>query len=195
MFKNVDFTSFNYIEIDIFQNIKNDNLNNGNISSEISIIDVNWSKTNFINLLNKLIKSNQFKNPFEKQYRVLKYLELIHVNNITDNKYNLYSLELIENEIINNELLFMKYKKTNLAMFQFPSTNQLNDTFYLNKITFKITNLIYLNFEIMKKNDIEIYYRVYINFNNEKTNIDYTTIKSDLEVSVNKLHTFIKFEL
>mgnify|MGYP003330645670 CR=1 FL=1 len=172
MLKNLDFSSFNYLEIDILKN--NDDTYDENI------INVNWSKTDFVSLLNKLINSNQFKKPFEKQYRVLKYLDLIYIKNISDNKYNLYSLSFIDKEIEDN-LLYIKYRKNNLAIFQFPSTDKINDDFYLNRIIFKITNLIYLNFEIMKKNDIEIFYRVYINFNNDKTNIDHNLIIKNLE--------------
>ena len=172
MLKNLDFSSFNYLEIDILKN--NDDTYDENI------INVNWSKPDFVSLLNKLINSNKFKKPFEKQYRVLKYLDLIYIKNISDNKYNLYSLSFIDKEIEDN-LLYIKYRKNNLAIFQFPSTDKINDDFYLNRIIFKITNLIYLNFEIMKKNDIEIFYRVYINFNNDKTNIDHNLIIKNLE--------------
>tara|TARA_Y100001970_G_scaffold26886_1_gene32512 strand:- start:3701 stop:4249 length:549 start_codon:yes stop_codon:yes gene_type:complete len=178
MLKNLDFSSFNYLEIDILKN--NDETNDKNI------INVNWSKTDFSNFLSKLINSNNFKKPFEKQYRVLKYLDLICVKNISDNKYNLHSLSLVDKEIEDN-LLCIKYKKNNLAIFQFPSTDKINDDFYLNKITFKITNLIYLNFEVMKKNDIEIFYRVYINFNNDKTNIDHNLIIKNLEDTTIKI--------
>tara|TARA_B110000914_G_C15357854_1_gene397067 strand:- start:120 stop:668 length:549 start_codon:yes stop_codon:yes gene_type:complete len=178
MLKNLDFSSFNYLEIDILKN--NDEINNKNI------INVNWSKNDFINLLRKLMNSNIFRKPFEKQYRVLKYLDLIYIKNISDNKYNLYSLTLVDKEIEDN-LLYMKYKKNNLGIFQFPSTDKINDDFYLNKIIFKITNLIYLNFEIMKKNDIEIFFRVYINFNNDKTNIDNNLIIKNLEDNIMKI--------
>lgn len=182
MLNNLDFSSFNYLEIDILTNdfSKNNNSNK-------NIIDINWDKNDFCNFLNKLMKSNYLKKPFEKQYRVLKYLDLILTKNITDNKYNLYSLSLVNKNIQDNKLL-ITYKKNNLAIFQFPSTNNINDDYYLNKITFKITNLIYLNFEIMKKNDIEIFYRVYINFNNDKTNIDHKLIIKNLEDIILKLN-------
>ena len=174
MFENYDFSTFNYLEIDILNN---------NINDE-NIIDVNWCKNDFIKFLDKIIKSNKInglKNnrPFEKQYRVLKYKNLSYMKNITDSKFNLFSLAFVDKEIINN-ILCMKYKRENLAIFQFPSTNNINDSFYLNKIIFKITNLIYLNFEIMKKSEVEIFYRVYINFNNEKKNIDHTLVIKNL---------------
>ena len=195
MIKNLDLSSFNYLEIDILNknddknNKNNKNNENNNKTDDKNIIDVNWSKIDFCEFLKKVIKSNNFNKPFEKQHRVQKYLDLIYVNNISDNKYNLHSLYLVESKIENN-LLCIKYIKNNLAIFQFPSTDKINDDFYLNKITFKITNLIYLNFEVMKKNDIEIYYRVYINFINEKNNIDSNLIIKnlvDITTKINKL--------
>ena len=204
MFKNYDFSTFNYLEIDILNNNKNKRVGNadgnadGNVggnadgNADGNIIDVNWSKNDFIKFLEKLMKTNKslgLKNnrPFEKQYRVLKYNNLTYIKNISDNKFNLFNLSFVDKEIINN-ILCMKYKRENLAIFQFPSTNKMNDEFYLNKIIFKITNLIYLNFEIMKKNEIEIFYRVYINFNNDKKNIDHNLIIKNLEDIIIKIN-------
>lgn len=192
MFKNYDFSTFNYLEIDILNNNKNKGVGNADGNADGNIIDVNWSKNDFIKFLEKLMKTNKslgLKNnrPFEKQYRVLKFNNLTYIKNISDNKFNLFNLSFVDKEIINN-ILCMKYKRENLAIFQFPSTNKMNDEFYLNKIIFKITNLIYLNFEIMKKNEIEIFYRVYINFNNDKKNIDHNLIIKNLEDIIIKIN-------
>ena len=170
--ENIDFKSFNYIEIDILtKNIDDKN-----------IIDVNWSKTDFVSLLNKIIESRKIKRPFEKQYRIMKCNNLIYSNNISDNKYNLFSTTYIDRNILDNKLLIL-YKKDNLPVFQFPSTNNYDDDYYTNKITFKITNLIYLNFEIKKKGS-ELYYRVYINQNNDKVNIDHTLIIKNIRETI-----------
>lgn len=175
--ENIDFKSFNYIEIDILtKNILTKNIDDKNI------IDVNWSKTDFVSLLNKIIESRKIKRPFEKQYRIMKCNNLIYSNNISDNKYNLFSTTYIDRNILDNKLLIL-YKKDNLPVFQFPSTNNYDDDYYINKITFKITNLIYLNFEIKKKGS-ELYYRVYINQNNDKVNIDHTLIIKNIRETI-----------
>lgn len=185
MLKDLDFSSFNYLEINV--------LSNGNfddVEANPNIIDVNWKKKDFCDMLSRVIDSNNFKKPFEKKYRILKHLDLIYIKNISDQKYNLYSLSFIDKEIHDN-FLYLKYKKNNLAIFQFPSTNKINDDYYLNKITFKITNLIYLNFEIMKKSDTQIFYRVYINFNNDKHNIDHDLIIKNLENTIEKISNLV----
>lgn len=175
--ENIDFKSFNYIEIDILtKNILTKNIDDKNI------IDVNWSKTDFVSLLNKIIESRKIKRPFEKQYRIMKCNNLIYSNNISDNKYNLFSTTYIDRNILDNKLLIL-YKKDNLPVFQFPSTNNYDDDYYTNNITFKITNLIYLNFEIKKKGS-ELYYRVYINQNNDKVNIDHTLIIKNIRETI-----------
>lgn len=162
-----DFKSFNYIEIDILPNKRN--IDNGK-----KIIDINWDENDFVKLLNKLIESRKFKRPFEKQHRIIKYKDLIYSNNISDNKFNLFSNSYINKDVVDNKLIIL-YKKNNIPIFQFPSTNNYDDDYYINKIIFKITNVIYLNFEIKKKGN-ELYYRVYINQNNDKLNIDHSLI-------------------
>jgi hypothetical protein len=112
----------------------------------------------------------------------MKCNNLIYSNNISDNKYNLFSTTYIDRNILDNKLLIL-YKKDNLPVFQFPSTNNYDDDYYTNNITFKITNLIYLNFEIKKKGS-ELYYRVYINQNNDKVNIDHTLIIKNIRETI-----------
>lgn len=193
MFENYNFENFNYLEIDFL------NYNEDTAEVHENIIDVNWLKTDFINFLDKIMKSNKsfgLKNnvPFEKQFRVLKYQSLNYVKNLSDNKINLFSLSLvdeIDKDFIKKNMVCIKYKKENMAIFQFPSTSNLNDTYYLNRIIFKITNLIFLNFEIMKKNEIEIFYRVYINFNNDKKNLEYSVIIKNLEDIIVKIKNLI----
>tara|TARA_B100000780_G_scaffold70458_1_gene47020 strand:+ start:2780 stop:3364 length:585 start_codon:yes stop_codon:yes gene_type:complete len=193
MFENYNFENFNYLEIDFL------NYNEDTAEVHENIIDVNWQKTDFINFLDKIMKSNKsfgLKNnvPFEKQFRVLKYQSLNYVKNLSDNKINLFSLSLvdeIDKDFIKKNMVCIKYKKENMAIFQFPSTSNLNDAYYLNRIIFKITNLIFLNFEIMKKNEIEIFYRVYINFNNDKKNLEYSVIIKNLEDIIVKIKNLI----
>ena len=83
--ENIDFKSFNYLEIDILtKNIDDKN-----------IVDVNWSKTDFVSLLNKIIESRKIKRPFEKQYRIMKCNNLTYSNNISDNKSKHFEIYLV----------------------------------------------------------------------------------------------------
>ena len=162
-------------------NILNNKSTNNSANNSDNIIDINWNENDFNKLLRTLSKNLR---PFEKQQKITKYNDLILIKNLSDNKFNLYTLSYINHYIINNNILAIEYNKNNLPAYQFPSTNNINDKYYLNKIIFKITNRIYINFELMKKyeNDKEnIYRRIYINFNNDKKNLDIIKINEILE--------------
>lgn len=176
MLDNLDLSTFNYLEINILN--KHLQLND--------IIDINWDYDKFIKLLKIIINNNNFSKPFEKQFRVMKYRELVYVTSLNDNKYNLYNLDLNDYEV-KDKMIILKYRKNVLPVYQFPSTDEINDKYYLNKIVFKITNLIYLNFEIKRKSDVEKYYRVYINFNNDRKNIDRDVIIKNIELTLSNL--------
>ena len=103
----------------------------------------------------------------------------------TDEIFNC-NLDLNDYEV-KDKMIMLKYRKNVLPVYQFPSTDKINDKYYLNKIVFKITNLIYLNFEIKKKSDVEKYYRVYINFNNDRKNIDRDVIIKNIELTLSNL--------
>jgi hypothetical protein len=168
-----NYKNFNYMEINI--------LNNNSTNNSDNIIDINWNENDFNKSLQTLSKKLR---PFEKQQKITKYNDLILITNLSDNKLNLYTLSYINHFNIKNNILAVEYNKNNLPPYQFPSTNNINDKYYLNKIIFKITNRIYINFELMKKyenNNENIYRRIYINFNNEKKNLEIIKINEILE--------------
>ena len=108
MLDNLDLSTFNYLEINISD--KNLELNN--------VIDVNWDYDKFIKLLKIIINNNNFSKPFEKQFRVMKYRELVYVKSLNDNKYNLYNLDLNDYEVKDN-MIMLKYRKNVLPVYQF----------------------------------------------------------------------------
>ena len=191
--------SYNYLEINILNknddsrnnNSNDDSINNdSNDDSNDHIIDLNWDNETFTKFLSKIINSKKFNKPFEKKFKVIRYFNQNYIINLSDNKYNHYKLFYVKNNYIKNNIKNISsifYKKSTLPIFQFPSTDNIHDKFFLNKIIFKITNLIYLNFEIMKKNENDIFYRVYINFNNDKHNIDYDTIVKSINKTIKNL--------
>ena len=188
--------SYNYLEINILNknNVDNvDNVDDNNSSNDYSnddIIDLNWDNETFTKFLSKMINSKKFNKPFEKKFKVIRYFNQNYIINLSDNKYNHYKLFYVKNNYIKNNIKNISsifYKKSTLPIFQFPSTDNIHDKFFLNKIIFKITNKIYLNFEIMKKNENDIFYRVYINFNNDKHNIDYDTIVKSINETIKNL--------
>lgn len=171
------FNDFNYLEINILNDIT---------TLQNNIININWNEEKFNKLIIKFI--NQYKlRPFEKKFRICKHQDKSLILNINENKYYVNKLLYINHSLNDNHIL-IKYKKENLPPINFPSTSNINDTYYLNKIIFKITNRIYINFELKKKfiNDEEIIFRrVYINLNNDKKNVDNNNINKELDKCIN----------
>tara|TARA_Y100000591_G_C21750959_1_gene654727 strand:+ start:173 stop:742 length:570 start_codon:yes stop_codon:yes gene_type:complete len=180
------FNDFNYLEINML-NSKN-NRNNENNENNENIININWEENDFINILNVFLNKYRLK-PFEKRFKIIKHKDLNLEYNISENKYYVNKILYI-NHLINQNYILFKYNKQNLPQISFPSTKNINDQYYLNKIIFKITNRIYINFEIKKKinnknKNEEIYRRIYINFNNDKNNVDNNNINELLNKCIN----------
>lgn len=167
---NKDNTIYNYLEIIFLEkNIKNKK-NNLNFEK----FKINFDKELFTFILNNFITKSCLK-PFEKKF--IKYFyedkELFYSKN--DNKYNVHLKNLI-NLSNKKNFLYIKYVQKDLPYINFPSTIDINDTILENKIIFKLTNRLYLNFSIYthKNNNNNIYYKIYFNFNNNtNNNIDY----------------------
>ena len=87
-----------------------------------------------------------------------------------------------------DKYIMIKYNKENIPPINFPSTNNIHDMYHINKIIFKITNRIYINFELKKKivnEKSEIFRRIYINLNNDKKNLDNNDINDILHKTIN----------
>ena len=174
-----DFYDFNYLEINIL---------NKNIIELNNILDINWDEKDFNKIFNKFINEKRYK-PFEKKLIITKHHDLYLVHNIIDNKFYVNKTNYISHDFKNNYIM-IKYSKQNLPQISFPSTRNINDKYYLNKITFKITNRIYINFELKKKimdnGNEKIFRRIYINFNNDKNDkIDNDNINNLLNKCIN----------
>jgi len=188
-----DFYDFNYLEINILNNTLDSNtLDSNTLDSNIdnsnNIIDINWDENNFNNTLTKFINEKRYK-PFEKKLIITKHNDLYLVHNINDNKFYVNKTNHVSHNL-NDNYIFIKYCKQNLPQISFPTTRNINDKFYVNKITFKITNRIYINFELKKKilddGNERIFRRVYINFNNDKNDkIDNENINNLLNKCIN----------
>ena len=173
-----DFHNFNYLEINILPIA---------ITKLDTIVDINWDKDIFENKLLNFINNKRYK-PFEKQLEITKHNEVYLIHNINDNKFYVNKTNYVSHFTKDNYII-IQYNKVNLPQITFPSTKNINDKYFLNKITFKITNRIYINFELKKKiidNVEKIYRRIYINFNNDKNdNIDNDNINNLLTKCIN----------
>jgi len=176
-----DFDDFNYLEI----NLINSYFNKHKENTYLNIIDINWDEVSFNSILMKLINNYKLR-PFEKKFRILKHNDKSLIYSINDNKYNVNKQSLLSYNTKDNYIL-IKYQKENIPPINFPSTNIIHDMYYINKIIFKVSNRIYINFEVKKKfidNKSQIFRRIYINLNNDKKNVDNNNINEKLEETI-----------
>lgn len=174
-----NFHDFNYLEITILPD---------KITSIDNVVDVNWNEKSFNETLLKFNNDKRYK-PFEKKLEISKHNDVYLIHNLSDNKFYVNRTNYIDH-VYNSNYILVKYNKENLPQTTFPSTRKIDDNYYLNKITFKITNRIYINFELKKKinkdNSETIYRRIYINFNNDKNDkIDNDNINNLLTKCIN----------
>lgn len=179
-----DFNDFNYLEINLISpEVTSQQID---LNKNLNITDINWNQKIFNKTLFDFMDKHKLK-PFERKFRVLKHYNKNLIYSINDNKYNVNTKEYVSH-INNNKYIMIKYNKDNIPPINFPSTKNIHEIYHINKIVFKITNRIYINFELKKKiiNDkYEIYRRLYINLNNDKKNLDNNDINDILSKTLN----------
>jgi len=144
---------------------------------EIYFIDGNdtssgvYKKTsNFEGFLNKM-KELPYKFS-KKQYK--QYIhETVTVHNYNNDEVKVEKKTLLDNCVQDN-LLVMAFQKTKLSVLNISSTRNIMDIKYIKKLTFRINNWLYLNFELAydKENDM-LDQSVYLNYNHDdKVDVD-----------------------
>lgn len=188
-----NFDDFNYLEVNLVNSYFNKNIKNkenkenqvNKENSHLNIIDINWDDKSFNSMLMKFINDYGLK-PFEKKFRILKHNDKNLIYSINDNKFSVNRQRFLSYNKNANYIL-IKYQKENIPPVNFPSTNIIHDMYYINKIIFKVSNRIYINFEVKKKfkeGNTEIFRRIYINLNNDKKNLDNSSINEKLEEAI-----------
>lgn len=175
--KDIDINhNFNYIEIVLVKKTFSPFVHN-----------IDFNELNCTNIMKKVIDSNpQFK-IFRKHNTKYIYDLLEQVQCHNDNTFTLNVLNLIHHEVLEqntNTFLVNFYNKLPLPNHCFPSTNKLIDTVDSKRVSIKITNNIYLNFDSLEySSDMTQYHNIYINVNISKS--------SDLEYIENSINKVI----
>ena len=123
---------------------------------------------------------------FEKQYKEY-IIDDIIVQNYNNQETKI--LRLTPKDIIDRiTYRIIGYQKSKLTALNHPSTTYIYNTLYIKKLTFRISNRIYINFEIALDKDEEKTYKVYINYNHD-TNVDMSVITEQLK---GLMHLFLE---
>jgi hypothetical protein len=76
-----------------------------------------------------------------------------------------------------NQFVVIGSNKIKLSLLQYPSTNNIMDKEYIKKLIFRVTNRIFVNFEISLNEGKEKVYMIYINYNHESKVDDSTVVE------------------
>lgn len=142
-----------------------------------------YNKSDFYTILGK-VKDMSYKF-FKKQYK--QYIhENVIVHNYDNDEIKVQKKVLLDKIYITNTLT-LAYQKTKQSMLNVSSTKNIYDIKYIKKLTFRVNNWIYINFEISFSHDMEtLDHTVYINYNHDDK-VDMELINTTLKDLCEKL--------
>lgn len=153
MDKNLFNEKVNYVEIYVI-NKKYDN----------SCIDTNLSDTKFNRILEN-VKKLRYKN-FKKSSTKTFNSKMEYI--AEDNNETVYEFNILDSQILsknNIDFMSLKIKKKQKATYMFPSNQNIYDIISCQRHTFKINNLVYLNFQVSEDYDGNIIKEIFFNVN------------------------------
>ena len=183
MFQLSNSNSYNYIEIVLV-----------NKSISPFVHNINFTESSCIDIMQKIMTFYPQCKIFRKHNTKYIYdlLEQVHCH--TENTFTLNVVNLLHHEILkynNNSNIFLVnyYNKQPLPNHSFPSTMNIIDTIDSKRVSMKITNNIYLNFDSLEyASDMKQYRNIYININLTKSS-DFEHIQN----TINKLLEYLNY--
>lgn len=133
----------------------------------------------YTQLLNN-IKANQKLRPFTKSYKQFIYNDMYYCVAKSDNDVTVYSIRPIETKRLSDNSLAIFAQKKKMSILNFPSTTNYNYISTIEKTTFRLSNRVYLNFELHIDNEDDKSYHVYMNYNHD-ANVDWESAEQDVQ--------------
>lgn len=159
MFQINNTCDFNYIEVVL-------------INKDINpfVYDVDFSESQCSEIITKVMTAYPQCKVFKKH--TVKYLygnlELTSTEN--DNTFLLHQNTIVCNDVLKNKFLVNYYKKQPMPTHCFPSTTNMTDICDSKRVTIKMTNNIYLNFESLEyTSEPKQFHHIYLNVNMNKS--------------------------
>ena len=165
-----------------------DNIENGINYIEIIVKNVS-SDIIFYDIMNRL--SNENYKYFQKEYK--QYIsENMYYQNLNNEEVSVFKSECKQLDEYPNYMIAHNIR-TKLTLMNFASSIKINSISYVRKLIFRITNRIFINFEIKKKCYIDnnklnykLNYLIYINYNHDVA-VDIEVINKELLYILNIL--------
>jgi hypothetical protein len=160
----------NYIEFYLLGNKVNDNL-----------FDISVSEDKINSILKNISKR---KKHFKKEFKVYKHQDMI-LENYENKSIKVYRLNPVNYNVLQNEkILKLEYEKQKENYHTFPCTSNINSVYHVKRITFKMNDCLFLNFDSEIYSEKESIHKIFINYN-----IDYNKDSSFFE---NELEMILK---
>lgn len=142
---------------------------------DVDIYDIGLTRAMFIDLLSTASNAALSK-PFFRKYKYYIHSDMCY--EITeDQQSKVY--QAVVHKVDQQAPWVVSYStKSKIPYHLFPCTTKLYDILYVGRLTFKLHNRVFLNFEqcIRKENQTNTHYKVYVNYNHD-TNVDVNSIK------------------
>lgn len=147
------------------------------LSEECESFTIGLDEKIFYSILSKIDK-NKFKF-FQREYKEYQHKDIACQCFLNDEVKVFRTVPI--NIIKNDYSIILASNRSKLTLVNFPSTKNLEKISYIKKLIFRVSNRIYINFEIaidisMNTNKI---YSVYINYNHED-NVDFSIINKSI---------------
>ena len=140
----------------------------------LAIYNVGLSKQKFDETIEK-IKTSKYKS-FERQLKEYIHQDLFY--EIYDNEIHVYkkAASFLQNK---SGFLISGYNKTKQSVVNFPSTTSIFSIRYVKKKISRISNRVFINFEVSMDANDDVTYAIYINYNHDD-NVDLVVANRDL---------------
>lgn len=144
----------------------------------------NLSKNQFMDLMGRMTNAGGGLKYFQKNYKEQVWTN-IHYQNADNADLKIIKKECMSSNVYKNRFLVMGYVKSKMSLLNIPSSSDIYSTTNVSRLTFRVSNRVYINFEVNIIDDIE-YYKVYINYNHDK-NVDPISVRKQLQQAIGLL--------
>lgn len=153
-------------------------------SNNLSTFDINVPEEQFVKLLHVIM--SRYHNHFEKLFQCILRSDLVLENYAEKKDINSYKKEVIKTEHRNNNIIVLHYNRNKIPFHMFDSNTDINSLYYCRRLTFRVLNRVYINFDTQLYSDETIVRKIYVNYNHDD-NVDMENINMTINTILNIL--------
>lgn len=127
-----------------------------------------------------------FQKNFKEQIWNTTYYQNYNNDDIKVIRKDVITINNTNNNTNNLNILTVGYNKSKLSLLNIPSSLDFYSSYFVNRLTFRVSNRIYVNFEIKTRDNDKNFIKIYVNYNHD-SNVDITQIKKQLQDVINQL--------